>query len=340
LIVTRVLAVARVIVLAGLGLVLIPTVAVAADGAAPVDGPLRVRNLSPAAHLYGLPRALGAVLPVQERELAVTLEHVNNFTAGSGEGVVAFFDGTTTITSLSLRQSAGAGLEWGLEVPWVWHSGGFTDRFIDGFHDLFGFPDGGRDSAPRNRLDYRIDVAGSEPVRVREAGGHPGDVRGWVGYEVLRSTARRAALRGSVKLPTGRVRHLSGSEAADVSLAVELVDEVLLASLGVTTTVMVAVTRLGAGDLASAAQRDWVASGHLGFTAPVWGRLSLHGQLDAHSDVVDTGIPQVSGRAVQGTLGGRLALPRAFSLDLAITEDLTGKSAPDVVFHAMLARRF
>lgn len=311
-----------------------------ATGSGVGDGPLRVRNLSPATHLYGLPRPLGAVLPAPTREVTLTAEHVNNFTAGTGDRTVAYFDGTTTITSLALRQSAGAALEWGLEVPWVWHSGGATDALIDGFHRLFRLPEGGRDAAPRDLLDYRIDFAGAEPIRVDDSGGHLGDVRGWLGYEIHRAVGRRAALRGAIKLPTGKVRHLSGSEGADLSLALELVDQRLLASLATTVTLMAAVTRLGDGELAPGAQRDWVASGHLGLHVPLWGRLSLLGQLDAHSEVIDGGISQVAGRAVQGTLGARLELPGSFWLDLALTEDLTGESAPDVVFHAMLVRRF
>jgi len=48
----------------------------------------------------------------------------------------------------------GRGLEIGAEIPCVVVGGGFLDDFIVKYHDAFGFPQGGRDDAPRNRLLY------------------------------------------------------------------------------------------------------------------------------------------------------------------------------------------
>jgi len=321
-----------------------------ADQALRPDSPLRVRNLSPATQIFGLPRALGAPSRPGQMELTLTIEHANNFTAGAADAattgagpgalpdLAVRFDGSTTVSTLGLRGALGERLEWGLEVPHVLHSGGVTDGFIENFHELFGFPDGGREDAPRDRLSYSIVQRGSEVVAVEEARGHLGDVRGWFGVRLTEGD-RQAVLRTMVKAPTGRVDDLSGSEGTDVAAWLELVDRRTLADAAMTVTLMGGVTVLGEGELAEADRENLVWSGHLGLHLPVAAWLTLRAQLDAHSDVIDTDVRQLSARAVQGTLGGSLALSRALWLDVGVTEDLTGASAPDVVFLITLGTR-
>lgn len=315
-----------------------PARAAEAPAAARPEQPLGVRNLSPAIQIYGLPRALGAAARPGRISTSLIVEHANNFTAGSGDDGRAIFDGSTTVASLALRGALSERLEWGVEIPYVHHSGGFTDGFIEAFHDLFGLPDGGRDGAPRGRLNYRIDYAGSPVIAIGSTAGDLGDLRGWLGLRLLGGD-REVTARAMVKAPTGSVDELSGSGATDASLWLEMVDRRTLSGAGVTATVMAGVTRLGDGDLAALDQRDLVYVGHLGLHWPVTDRLILRGQIDAHSDVIDTDVRQLAHGAVLGTLGGTLALSRRTWLDLGLVEDLTGGSAPDVVFLLTLGAR-
>lgn len=316
-------------------LLLLPTAALAAAA-----DPLRVRNLAPASFLYGLPAPQGRALAAGERQLTLHVEHANNFTARRTGALDVYLDGSTTVASLAYRQGLGERWEWGLEVPHVHHGGGFTDGFIDDFHDLFGFPDGGRDAAPRHRLDYRISAAGAPLVDIGSRQRGIGDVRLWGGYRLAVGGDRDAAVRALVKLPSGDVDDLTGSGAADAALWVELADRAWLAALGTTVTMMAGVTAPGDGDLLRARQRDLVASAHLGLHRPVGERLVLRAQLDGHSEVLDTGIRALGGAALQGTLGATVLLARSWRLDLALSEDVVTKSAPDVVFLASLSRRW
>ncbi|MDZ7669727.1 MAG: DUF3187 family protein [Gammaproteobacteria bacterium] len=301
--------------------------------------PLRVRNLSPATQLFGLPRPLGTLAAPDTTELALTVEHANNFTAASNDRAAVFFDGTTTVTSVSLRRGWGRRFEWGLEVPHVHHGGGFTDSFIDGFHDLFGFPGGGRDAVPSNRMDYRIDQTDGPVAAIDGATSHVGDVRGWLGWRVHQSPGRGGALRAQVKVPTGSVATLSGSEGVDVALWLEWHDARLLEALHVTVTLNGGLTLPGHSELADTQPQDAVLSGHVGVHYPLTSWLVLRAQLDGHSEVIDTGLDQFAAGALQGTLGGSLHLSPALTLDLGVTEDLTGAAAPDVVFLATVAVR-
>jgi hypothetical protein len=315
--------------------------------AAPMDeaawftgDPLRVRNLSPATQLFGLPRPLGAMMTPATMELSLTVEHSNNFTAEAGEQAMVVFDGSTTVANLGLRGSLRERWEWGLEVPIVHHDGGFTDGFLEGFHDLFGFPDGERDEVPRDRLDYHVVYAGNELVAITDEQQHLGDVRAWFGYRLHQSPGREAVLRAMVKFPTGEVDNLSGSGAADATLWLELVDQRWLAAMNTTVTLSGGVTVPGDGDLIADRQRDVVMSAHLGLHYPLTSRITLRAQLDGHSDVIDSGMTPLAEAALLGTLGGSVLLSPSLRLDLGVVEDLTPESVPDVVFVMAVGARF
>lgn len=308
--------------------------------AAEPDGPLRVRNLAPAALIYGLPAPQGPALRPGERTLALHVAHANNFTSGLTDRLEVFVDGSTTVASVAFRQGVSERWEWGAELPLVHHGGGFTDRFIDSFHGLFGFPDGGRDGSPRNQLRYRI-VADGETLLDIETRRHGlGDVRLQGGYRLAATPQRSATLRAQVKLPTGDFDDLTGSGAADLALWAELTERDWLDRFGVTVTLMGGVTLPGQGDLLRSRQRDVVAVGHLGLAYPLGQRVVLRAQIDGHSELLDTGVRQLGGASLQGTLGGSIALPGRLQLDLALSEDLIVGSAPDVVFVVSLGRRW
>ncbi len=305
-----------------------------------VAAPLAVRNLSPVAQTFALPRTLGAVLPPRAGTLALHVEHANNFTANRDGDSWAYLDGTTTVTTLTVRRGWGTRLEWGLEAPLVVHGGGATDALIDGFHDLFSLPDGGRDGASRNVLDYRLVHEGRTVARVDDSERHLGDVRALLGVRLLDQPGRQSALRAVVELPTGRAENLTGSEGVDVALWWETRDRRWLESLGLTVTLMGGVAFPGDSDLARDALRPVVFSGHLGLHYPLRPALSLHAQLDGHSELADAPIPQIGDPALLGTLGATWRWPSSRWLALGVVEDLTTRSAPDVVFRVSVGGRF
>lgn len=314
-------------------------VAAAESGTALGGDPLRVRNLAPATYLFGLPRPLGESLAPGAAELTFSVEHANNFTAQVSDDLAVLFDGSTTVSSLALRRGAGQRWEWGLEVPFVHHSGGFTDGFIEDFHDLFGFPEANRKDVPRGRLEYRVLYRGEELINVTDEGGHLGDVRGWFGYRLLENPARQLAVRAMVEAPTGRTDDLTGSDGTDVTAALELVEHGWLAALDTSVTMMAAVTAPEQSGPLSELQKDLVLSGHLGVHYALTPRIALRAQLDGHSDVIDSGVSAFGGAALLGTLGGSFTLSQATRLDVGLVEDLTPDHAPDVVFLLNLSAR-
>lgn len=311
----------------------------ASDGWAVPDGPLRVRNVSPAVQLYGLPRMSGARVIDEGWEASFNIEIGNNFQSDLVNGTFGFFDGETYVNSYRLRRGISENWEIGVELPWILHAPGSLDGLVDEFHELFGLPDGERSLAPRGRLDYFISSQGRVYADFNNSQRDIGDARAFVGWNLLDDPARAIAIRGAVKFPTGEVDQLTGSEGTDVSLWGELQQTIAVGKRDVRLTIGGGFVHLGDGELIPEAQESWAHFGHLGLQFPISQRVEFHAQLDAHSRVLDTGNPLLADGSVLGTLGGRIGITEKFWLDLAIIEDLDAESASDVVFQILLNAR-
>ena len=305
-----------------------------------MHGPLRVRNVSPVVQLYGIPRVVGARTLVDTLEMTLNIEAANNFQSDGRAGTFVFFDGESVLSSLRIRGGIGERWEWGAELPYIAHTGGAFDGVVDEFHELFGLPDGGRSLAPRGRLDYLVRSDGVVYADFSDSVKSYGDVRGFVGLQLMDRPGQAFALRSQVKFPTGNVEDLSGSEAMDVSVWGEYEIDLVSALLDVRLTLSGGVSYLGEGKLLPQAQVSWLGFGHVGLQIPLHPRIEFLAQLDAHTDVIESGNPLIADGGVLGTIGGRVGLTERLWLDLAIIEDLKNESASDVVFQILLGTRF
>jgi uncharacterized protein DUF3187 len=311
--------------------------------AAPVShmrGPLRVRNVSPVVQLYGIPRMVGARTLSDSLEMTLNIEAANNFQSDRREDTFVFFDGESVLSSLRIRGGFGERWEWGAELPYMAHTGGAFDGVVDEFHELFGLPDGERSLAPRGRLDYLVSSDGVVYADFSDSVKSYGDVRAFVGLQLMDKPGQAFSLRSQVKFPTGKVEDLSGSEAMDVSLWGEYEIDLVSALLDVRLTLSGGVSYLGEGKLLPQDQVTWLGFGHVGLQIPLHPRVEFLAQLDAHTEVIKSGNPLIADGGVLGTIGGRFGLTRRLWLDLAIIEDLKNESASDVVFQILLGTHF
>ena len=220
---------------------------------------------------------------------------------------------------------------WLLEanIPYVTHTGGGLDGFIDDWHDFTGLPGGGRDQAPRDRLLVRYERDGQAVIDLQEATGGIGDIQLGLARHVGRTVVRLA-----VKLPTGDADKLTGSGGAGGSMTVDF--------RGPSGTWWGTFGGVGAlvmadGDLLPSQQRRWAGVGSLGLA------LRLHERLDAKVEVYghtplyqDSALGQVARGALVITTGGALRLSETTTLDFAVAENPVAKSSPDVSFHFAL----
>ena len=162
--------------------------------------------------VQGLPE-LGRALAPEEGQAgwALDLDWTSEYTADSSgaagmPGSEAIVLDAETV-NLGLRGSVRLG-GWLLEadVPYITHSGGGLDGFIDDWHDFTGLPTGGREQAPRDRLLIRYERDGQAVIDLQQATGGLGDIQLGVARPVGQTVVRMA-----VKLPTGDADKLTGS---------------------------------------------------------------------------------------------------------------------------------
>ncbi|MEM7219454.1 MAG: DUF3187 family protein [Pseudomonadota bacterium] len=298
--------------------------------AAPVasGSPLDIRNTSPFAQPFGLLAPHGRL--TRGPRLLVDVAAVNSFSGSlSAAGDLARLDGETAVYRLGAAWPLGDRWELAAELPLVVHSGGVFDGFIEEFHDLFGFPNGGRSSEAQDRLDYELIASGETRLALTERSDGIGDLRLRAARELFAGDAATLVARAQLKLPTGASDALRGSGATDLAVGLEyyrsLSNRLLMSAAA-------AATWLGRGDLWSEEQRRFVGQGHFGLALRLGRVVEFVGQLDAHSALYDAGPAQLGDGALLGTLGGRLHLSDRVGVEIAVVEDLAGAAVSDVTF--------
>lgn len=300
------------------------------------DSPLRIRNLAPASGIYGEPTPLGGDVLQSGYELTFATNIANNFTSDANDATLAFFDGETMYLTYGFRQAIASSFEWGIEVPWIDQHGGYFDHAIEGFHSAFDFPNNGRKEAKLNRIDYFIADRNKIYVDFQNDRDGWGDVRLTGGFQVLRTPERSLALRALVKLPTGDVDKLTGSNGTDFATWLDYTDRDLLARLHLTMTAAIGMMVLGDGDLLPHDQNRIAGYGHFGFGFQVSDTWTLKAQLDYQSRLIDAPVDQLGGQALQGALGARWQITPKLFTDVALVEDLTADSTSDVLLQLLI----
>lgn len=314
-----------------------------ADPAPRTTKPLYSFNQSPLVQIFGLP-ALGdsMVLAPDQADLALRWQIANNFAGNSSNSESVYLDGETRRLTLAWKQGLAGGLEWGYELPYVTHGGGFLDKTIETWHDNLGLPQGGRTDTPRNRIEFRYTRDGVNLIDLTRSVSGWGDVRLLAAKQVEldeeKSGFQSMVLRASLKLPTGKSGELRGSGSTDLALWIsaeaKLVPEAwnLYGGGG--------IVLMTEGKVLPELQRQQVSFGTMGISRR-FGKVTLLGQLDGHSPFYKATDLRPLGRyAVQGLAGVVWETsPRRF-LEFSASEDLIANTSPDVAFNLSLSTPF
>ena len=304
--------------------------------------PLYSNNQSPLIQIYGLP-SLGEarVLAQDESNLALHLQISNNFTGAQTASEYLILDGETHRLTLAWRQGLADGREWGFELPYLWHTGGFLDAYIERFHDSSNLPQGGRTDFPRNQVNYHYTRRGANLINVTHPVNGPGDLR-LLGAKQLgtpETSGYATALRASLKLPTGKESELLGSGSTDLAVWLSAatrrpLDQWNMYGGG-------GIMYMTEGSVLPLQQRNHVAFATFGISRMFFPHLVISGQLDAQTSFYDdTSFRQLNSYPIQGLVGARWELaPRRF-LEFSFSEDLIVDTSSDVVFTLSLILPF
>lgn len=298
--------------------------------------PFFTQNQNPLIQIYGLPSLSSASLLAPGKiEFRLTLDYASNYVADANNRETLILDGESARLTMGGRWGFKDRIELGWEIPFLFFGGGFLDNFIIDYHSTFGFPQGGRDQAARNRLIMRYEKDGQELLKKEGASYGIGDVKlygAWQIYERKHKTA--LSLHTCLKLPTGNSDHLQGSGSLDFSLWINgrqnyspVYGEVsLLGALG--------VIYLTLGNILPSQQQHFIYFASAGIDWRPWRLLSIKLQINGHSSFYkESDLRELNAPSAQIVLGGTIFLSEHFSIDLGVVEDLIVKTSPDVVFH-------
>jgi hypothetical protein len=307
--------------------------------------PFDTQNQSPFIQIYGLPFPGDAHLtPPGGKDFKVIFDLANNSLDDSAGTEKVTADGETYRTTLVGRYGFAQGIEFGVEIPYIAHSGGFLDAFIESYHSAFGFPQGDRGQAPRGRLLYQYRHNGIDRIKVDSSGSGLGDIRLTTALQLhprLDESPTALALRASLKLPTGETDQLRGSGSTDMAVWLTASDDHKLGSGHWTLFGAAGILGMSDGKILEDQQRNWVEFGTIGIG---WSPLSWVGfkmQINGHTSFFkDSDLVELNGNSAQLTIGGTFAVFRHTTLDIGVTEDLIIKTAPDVVFHIAVQSHF
>ena len=303
------------------------------------------QNQSPLISIFGLPSIGQATVMGQGKgDLRLTLDQASNYTTDGNMRESIVLDGESTRFTLSGRYGIGHQAEVGMEIPFLIVGGGFLDGFIESYHSTFGFPNGGRELAPRNRLLYRYQRDGITIINMERSSQGLGDVQlmcGWQFYESAPNKAQRISFRASLKLPTGDTDSLHGSGSTDLALWVAGDSDFKMPYGYVTLFGAAGAMAMTEGKILPDQQQPLVGFGALGIGYSPADWITLKIQTNAHTSFYkDSDLKQINSASAQLTIGGALAFSAKTSLDIGVTEDIIVVTSPEVVFHLSLCHQF
>lgn len=301
-----------------------------------VRGPLPTRTNGPivATFLAFRPRGAETVRP-GHAELAVASAYSSIFQNGHLVGADVVTDGELWRTSIALRTGLSASSDIEIEVPVVYATSGFLDRFVDNWHHLFQLPNGGRDKRPDFAYEMEVDVGGKEAYRLQDNDLGLGDVPIVYTQRIVdeSESSPAVALRAGVELPAGSEPKGFGNGGIDAGggVLVEKSWDRFTASGGayyVSTSTARSFANAGV-------HADDLEQVHAGGEYRWNDALSLLAGLRYTSPVTDDiQMKEIDSGILDLDLGAACDLPGGSRLLFGLTEDVIARSGPDFTMFA------
>lgn len=308
--------------------------------------PFSTFNQGPLVQIYGLPRDTSAgITPAGKYHTALNQDLSSNYTVNSNQREQITLDGETYRLAFAARYGISPGWEVGVEIPYIFQGGGFLDSFVIDWHNTFGLPQGGRDIAPKNLMNYSYRKDGVQKLLVDHSGSGIGDISLTGGASLYdahdQDSHESLALKGAIKLPTGDSSYLGGSGGTDVMLQLcgSSSNYSAWGSLGVYGSAGALV--MSKGDVLRDQHKTLAGFGAfgLGWGPASW--ISFKVQLNANTPMYrDSSLDELAKKSLLLILGGDLRFPGDYLLGIGVAEDVAVGSAPDVSFHMGLSKMF
>jgi hypothetical protein len=223
-------------------------------------------------------------------------------------------------------------------VPFIFNEGGSFDDAIEGWHDLFGLPQGGRTSRPHDQLDIIYTKNGQTFFSQTQATNDIGDIAVSLSYSLASSNKNLSVISLAVDLPTGSEKNISGNEAVDVALSL---GQAYRPSKLTRLYGLFGVSLPGQGGQLKQLQASTVWASQIGLEHQFYPDWSAVLQLDAHTAFINGSQLSELGNSLQIQIGLRVEqVTQHHDIDLFFSEDILVGSAPDITVGIRLYRNY
>jgi hypothetical protein len=245
-------------------------------------------------------------------------------------------DGETTRLAIRYQRGLTDNLDIGIEVPYLWHESGNLDSIIEGWHSLFGFPNGARDIRQRDRLDFFYQDSRANTLAQTQNTNGFGDVRFLARWQKTHTETYSSAIQFGVKLPTGDSDNWLGSGGTDISIGLTGDASGLWSRDNLSGFYRLNITYLGEPDWLADRYNDFVGQLSVGLGLQVHRNLELSMQSRIRSPIYDSDIESLGATSVSLTFGANVRIVPRYRLVFSVGEDARPGSAPDVSFQIAL----
>ena len=300
--------------------------------------PLYARNFAPVSGLFGVPALRNAqTLDAGEYSGGLHGNVANNYSVDIEGPESVNFDGETQRVALRAAVGLGSGWEVEAELPWMRHEGGELDKTIENWHDFWGLPDGNRDEAPRDQIDFSYAGPGADFYMRDEVSGW-GDLQLALVREIWQSDSAAISARAGVNFGTGDEDDMLGSGSEDYFLSVSFSGE-QQSELPITWCGQLGYLRAGDADILGDIQEQDLWFAGLGLEWRAWQQVHLKMQVDSHAAPADSRLEQMGDPAVQLTVGMSWLFAPQWEAEFSFSEDIAVDTAPDFVLQFGLRYR-
>lgn len=186
-------------------------------------GPLSVRSQNPLyLQLLSMPLESATTVDVDAFASTLQITYSNLFEYYPVGSDIIFYDMELWRTAFHWKYGISERLDMAVELPVVSQVGGFLDGFIEGYHNAFGFPNGGRSLEAQNQFRFFLSRQGHTLVDYNRQSLGLADAVLRFKYQFKhfrKSQTWDASLAVYAKLPTGEVDAGLSSGHADFGMS-------------------------------------------------------------------------------------------------------------------------
>ena len=302
--------------------------------AAAAEPGFSVRNESTLSRTATLP-TLGETRVLDAGRVATrfTVDWSNEYVEQASAREALSIDAESERVTFGFRRGIADGVEISADLPLLFTGGGTLDGVIEGWHDAFGLPNGGRDRVRQDRYRVQYTVDGQTRILDDEGASGIGDLELGAGFRLRDDFAFRAL----AKLPTGRGSRLQGGNAGG---ALWFDFDPFHGAANWFGYLSAGASYSGQSDVLGDQQKQFVGLAGAAIGYRIWRPVSLLVQFNGHTALYrDSDLNALDRPGGQLVFGGRIDVAPKLQLDLGVQEDVLVSASPDFSIHIGLRYR-